>query len=89
MGEGRGGEEDKERPYCSSTGPRLVSVITDRSLRGEPFDVRGRTSARPSHKARKDPVRISSTIDPRRNHEGWLASIDSKLKIRDRVADLG
>lgn len=28
---------DKERPYCSSTGPRLVSVITDRSLRGSPL----------------------------------------------------
>lgn len=26
-------ETKGERPYCSSTGPRLVSVITDRSLR--------------------------------------------------------
>jgi len=36
---GRLKETKGERPYCSSTGPRLVSVITDRSQQ-EPFDAR-------------------------------------------------
>jgi len=35
---GTGRERERaERLYCSSTGPRLVSVITDRSLRGSPL----------------------------------------------------
>jgi len=55
-GQGRGGRERAERPYCSSTGPRLVSVITDRSLRGSPL--------MPAHRSARVPrikgIRIGS-----------------------------
>lgn len=44
---GSGWRGDKERPYCSSTGPRLVSVITDRSLRGSPLMSALQQAARP------------------------------------------
>lgn len=80
---GSGWRGDKERPYCSSTGPRLVSVITDRSLRGSPLMSALQQAARPCSTKREDP-----DFDPRRKRWWRPASIDLESEIRDRVACL-